>query len=299
MTKVFISYSHKDRHYVRHLDSQFQVLVDVFWDWNLRAGNWRNQLATEIETCDFFLVIMSLEHTNSPMCQWEVQEALNHLSESQIIPIYLSTSYHDEHLKKLGLQYADFSRTFDEGFRILTWLILKERISPWETLRKERDYNILHENIEKGFVPTLILREWADWMIVDLLWSHIEEKILQEYEHELPFEVLQPITPYGLLDSLESVYPHFTRNPLALQYTVDASKIAGEYLTRDETLSEDARIEVGLNTLELADKLARFLNDSSVAGRNSKQGQSYRLFYKPNIIDKLRQLITYHARRLK
>jgi hypothetical protein len=55
-------------------------------------------------------------------------------------------THKDNDLEKL--QYAEFTRSFDEGFRQLTFFMLGERYSPWEALCKEKDNNSLMDHLK-------------------------------------------------------------------------------------------------------------------------------------------------------
>ena len=69
---VFISYAHKDSmEFTHRLAFALSMYMDVFWDRRLQAGPYPLQLMQEIESRDFFVLIMSPYSLNSEWCEME------------------------------------------------------------------------------------------------------------------------------------------------------------------------------------------------------------------------------------
>ena len=106
-TSAFISYAHKKhRGFVGYLAEGLAVHVETFIDRHLEAGDWREQLQSQIKSKEFFLVVMSPEQTASEYCKWELEIALSEKDRDKIIPIRIDKDYSDSKLE--NLQYADF-----------------------------------------------------------------------------------------------------------------------------------------------------------------------------------------------
>jgi hypothetical protein len=85
---VFISYSRKDKEFVRRLhDSLAQDKRDVWVDWEdiPFASDWRAEIFAGIESANAFLIIISPDSVASPVVAEEISHALE--CEKRLIPI--------------------------------------------------------------------------------------------------------------------------------------------------------------------------------------------------------------------
>ena len=172
---VFISYAHRDNteDFVSRLGYALDMYMDAFWDIKLQAGSWDKQLINKIETCDAFLVVMShIQMRESKWCKKELD--LARTCRKSIIPIRRFENHHDDELE--GLQFADFTANFDEGFKKLTYLILGERFASWEYLNTQDD-KLLLKSLGDGLIPALIAKELGDWLVVERLWPVLRREL--------------------------------------------------------------------------------------------------------------------------
>lgn len=291
---AFVSYAHEDRGFVERLADNLNVYADVFWDKDLSAGDWREQLQSQIEARSFFLVVMSPEQASSGMCQWELEIAKATKDRSEIIPIRLYMNHRDADLEKL--QYAEFTRGFDEGFRLLTFLMLGERFSPWESFSDEADHHILLDQLRHGRIPSHISTELGDWLIIEPLWYYLTDEIIGR-DKIMP-RVLPPSTPKGILGALQPIFKYSIRSGdiRLAQYATEINKIAQGYLEDHSYEPQDINAATGTKVADLIQRTQKFLVTST---RSISDTQTYTGPFYPYVMDKLRHLIIDHARRHK
>jgi hypothetical protein len=122
---VFISYSVKDKDFVRKLATDLQEYGLTVWldDWNLRAGDSLvNEISTAIRDSKFLLVIMSPDYFVS---EWAAQEWKAAMIDEvdgktiKVIPLLYRTCSIPPMLATK--RYVDFrqSESYKESFRIL------------------------------------------------------------------------------------------------------------------------------------------------------------------------------------
>jgi len=203
---VFVSYAHKDgtaiaRRIVRSLEPYCD---EVFWDQRLRAGDWQQQLAGRIQSHDFFLVVMSPAQAASEMCGWELGLALDRLQTHGaevfgIVPIKRFSDHEDVQLEKF--QYADFSHDFDHGFGNLTQIMFGVRRTSWEYLASQ-PARVLLAAIQSGHVPSLIVYEACDRLIMQKVWTYLAT-VLRESQPQIIMG--DPQSPQDLLPQIGSL----------------------------------------------------------------------------------------------
>jgi hypothetical protein len=80
MSHIFVSYSRKDIDFARYLRATYENIGFTVWmdEKRLSAGmNWSDELQKAIENCDAFVVIMSLDSSESKFVQSEILHALD------------------------------------------------------------------------------------------------------------------------------------------------------------------------------------------------------------------------------
>jgi WD40 repeat protein len=87
--KVFISYSRQDSHFAAEIvaglefDGGFETLIDSH---SIEEGEeWKARISALIAECGTFIVILSPHWANSPICQWELDEAWRH--SKRVVPV--------------------------------------------------------------------------------------------------------------------------------------------------------------------------------------------------------------------
>ncbi len=108
MQNIFISYSRRDIAFVRKLAGDLEKAgYDVWWDLSdLRGGDdWVSVIPSAIETCQFFLVVLSPHAIESEWVRKEYTQALS--TRKRIVPVMLSQSRVPFALNTIN--YVDFS----------------------------------------------------------------------------------------------------------------------------------------------------------------------------------------------
>jgi len=131
MPKIFISYSHKDRNFVRYLQQDLVARlpeIQMSYDMLIPAGeSWAEAVTAQIEQADIVLVVLSPDYLNSG---WAIQE-LNVALESRlhanarIIPLLLRPCNPTGFLSMVT--WVDFTEDYEEALARLIWGITGER----------------------------------------------------------------------------------------------------------------------------------------------------------------------------
>lgn len=108
-TKVFISYSHQDKSFVKKLAGELEDQgMKVWWDFdNLKGGqDWQKEIEKAIKQCDFFLVALTPDAITSEWVGNEITYANQALKT--IIPLHLKKC--DIPIGLIKRQYIDFEK---------------------------------------------------------------------------------------------------------------------------------------------------------------------------------------------
>jgi nucleoside 2-deoxyribosyltransferase len=131
MLKIFISYSHKDRNFVKQLVADLQALlpeVAIFFDMLLPAGSsWAETLANEIESADVILAVLSPDYLTSSWAQQEVNVAIERSFEGgvRLIPLLVRPCTPTGFLA--SITWVDFTQDYEAALARLIWGITGER----------------------------------------------------------------------------------------------------------------------------------------------------------------------------
>lgn len=291
--KVFISYAHRDAlDFVRRLAASLEMYVEVFWDLKLQVGQWEPQLFESIESADSFVVVMTQSRTESENCKKEL-DAANAVS-GKIIPVKLYSNYEDTGLTHL--QWADFSQSFDEGFRRLTSLILGQRLSSWEYLFEESNDSELLNHLEQGHIPALIGKELGDWILTEQLWSIFYNDIYIIKEHRMRIQT--PRTPIGILKLVPSLskIAEYDNSSILLVVVRELELIVREYAEEMKNISDGESMLVGRLVANTINSIREFFSTLSQLN-NSTADFFYYSDFEFAVAENLRQLIVSFSRR--
>jgi nucleoside 2-deoxyribosyltransferase len=127
MTKVFISYSNKDRAFVQRLAADLTTRlpsVTVFYDMLIESGaSWAQTLAREVESADVILAVLSPDYLTSEWARQEVNVGL--AKQTRLIPILFRPCAPSGFLGRLT--GVDFRKDYEEALARLVWGITGER----------------------------------------------------------------------------------------------------------------------------------------------------------------------------
>ena len=119
---IFISYSRKDKKFVRQLIKHLKLAKLKIWiDWNILPGeNWRQEIHRGIEAANNFIFIISSHSIYSKVCREELDHAIK--NGKRLVPILRqdieSKKIHEE-LRKINWISFQESDDFNEAFRKL------------------------------------------------------------------------------------------------------------------------------------------------------------------------------------
>lgn len=116
MTRIFISYSRRDKPIADYIAAQLRNRgADVFVDYQRLIGgeNFIERLGTEIAHCDFFVILLSLRSVDSPWVQAEVAWAFT--NRKPIVPVLLETCSMMSLFVLSNLEQVDFTQLMTGG----------------------------------------------------------------------------------------------------------------------------------------------------------------------------------------
>jgi hypothetical protein len=131
VSKIFISYSHKDREFVERLTSDLNVHlpdVQVFYDMLIQPGtSWAETLASRIEQADIVLAILSPDYLASAWAGQELNVALERQlnNEARLLPLLIRPCNPTGFLSQLN--WVDFTEDYGAGLARLIWGITGKR----------------------------------------------------------------------------------------------------------------------------------------------------------------------------
>ncbi len=171
MSTVFVSYSRKDKEFVKKLHQAFsEVQRDVWVDWKNIPPNadWRHEIQQGIIASDIFLFVLSPDSVASYECGVEIAQAIKH--NKRLIPIvYREVDYEAVHPRLAALNWI-FLREEDDfniGFQKLIQAIdtdldgvrthtrLLQRAIEWDSKKRDRCFLLRGNDLKEA-------REWLD-----------------------------------------------------------------------------------------------------------------------------------------
>jgi WD40 repeat protein len=166
MAEVFISYSRKDKDFVRKLGDAFvEAKRDAWLDWKdiPLTSEWQQEIYSNIEAADNFLFIISPESVASANCRKEIDRAV--ANNKRMLPILYRAVPDDDVPETLGkFQRIDFvsDDQFDEKFAALikaldtdvTWVQthtrLLTRAKEWEREGHDRSFHLRGKDLTEA-----------------------------------------------------------------------------------------------------------------------------------------------------
>lgn len=156
-TKVFISYSRRDKEFVQKLYTAITAQgIDTWVDWeNIPlTADWWNEIQTGIEKADAFAFVISPDSLNSEVCGREVQTAVD--NHKRLIPIlHRDPQKGDPMHEKISSHNWVYMRSEDELHNNLSQMLeivntdlgwvrehtrLRERALEWERAKKNPSF---------------------------------------------------------------------------------------------------------------------------------------------------------------
>ncbi|MBI5823179.1 MAG: TIR domain-containing protein [Chloroflexi bacterium] len=167
-TKIFISYSRKDKAFVRKLNDAIDAAgIDAWVDWEgiPLSSDWMSEIQGAIESGDAFVFVISPDSLKSQICQNELELGIK--NNKKIIPVlYRDPEKRQKMHPKLASTNWVYLRSRKDDFRAtipklvdaiqtdLGWVQqhtrLLERGTEWERKNKSKSYLLQGEDLENG-----------------------------------------------------------------------------------------------------------------------------------------------------
>lgn len=141
MTKVFISYSRRDKEFTRELFNEFQKNdIDCWIDWEgiPVAVDWWDEIKKGIEDADSFLYLISPDSLHSEVCQRELHYAVK--KNKRIIPIIVRELDSNDKLPDSLLNLELFQLTRKDSNNAPSTLIT--------TIHQDEDWAWMYKKLE-------------------------------------------------------------------------------------------------------------------------------------------------------
>lgn len=293
--RVFISYAHKDgMEFTRRFAYALGFYADVFWDIHLQSGEYPLQLEKEIESRNYFVLVMSPYSLASEWCRRELQLAQTYHNNGIALARIYNTSPDTELAKQYT--YGDFSTDFEVGFRRITQLVTGHPYSSWEIMSQAQDAQIF-QALQHGHLPTLIAKELAEWLNVGQLWPQVEE-----YAASKTLSIFRgiPRTPQGVLRQCSILTKQFSENRdnLGVHLVKQAREVADIFVKELASLPDNNHLEAGEISFSIMTDVKEVLNKNAVAFRNVYETALIQYgYFDFDAAEKIRELINLHARR--
>ena len=125
ITKVFISYGHEDKTFVKKLAGELaKANIETWWDFDaLRGGpDWQKEIQRGIKLCDYFVVVLSPSSVERDWVLKEITFANEY--KKKIIPLKLQEC--ERPISIIEKQYIDFeSQTHKAAIKELLGIVKK------------------------------------------------------------------------------------------------------------------------------------------------------------------------------
>ena len=302
---VFLSYAHHDgTEFTRRLSFALGFYADIYWDQRLQSGPYPEQLENEIKKRNFFVLVMSpysLRDDGWCMREFSVAEANN--KEGIVLAHIVKDESNLEREKELGntYTYCDFRNDFDTGFRRMTYAIFNYPLNSWEYLFYRSDKELLDE-LEQGHLPGLIAKSIAEWVIVERVWTYFEEYVQQlERKQGTPLFIFfgKPRTPSGIWRQCDPLIQQFgrDRNQIGILLIKNIKAILDRNLKSLLEVSDENHELAGEVAKKIIGESSQFLQSMTTMDRDFLHLGNIQAFFQFDIAEKLRELISAHARR--
>lgn len=318
MKSVFISYAHKDgKRFTERLAFALEFYMDVFWDRRLPAGEFQDEIKSQIEKRDYFLQVLtpysrhdrkSEDGSETNWCKkeydWASESYQERGLERRIVfaNVFGGTRTIDPNL--VGNTYADFSEDFDVGFKRLTFQMLGEPKTAWEYFERTQDAELIGY-LKDGYIPTAIAKDVSDWLIADQLWSFVVH-VVDAFEYnrksvQIPVvvKVGEPRRPFGVIRMINDIedimYKHGdNRHRRVLR---ELAKVAAAAMKSIETVADNQHKDAGQIVFNLFTQVRGSMTNNLVTPIASDYSRYALKYLEFNLAEKLRELISTYSRR--
>jgi len=186
MTKIFISYSRRNRKYTERLASYLEKSFDVWYDKEIHLGtDWWNKIVKEIEKCDHFIFLISESSVISEYCLKEVELAYE--LNKHIVPIQIQKTVplpaNLKWLAKLQIELMPNRVTVAGLNKVYAVCLtsLPPKSSEYTEIHRERDLKLLDTiwnfigstNVEQLCIQVQIGRIDGTLFVVELLGNYL------------------------------------------------------------------------------------------------------------------------------
>lgn len=271
--------------------------MDVFWDEMIRPGKFKPILEEEIESREYFLAIMTPSSARKDSyCRKELKYAQSH--NRKIIPIRILNDYEDQELEGHYTR-ADFSLSYDKGFRKLTQLIIGQPRSTWEYLAEAEEEEVLLL-LAEGNLPMPVMQDFGTWLIVDHLWPFIERQVKASAKG--PMWLGSPRTVKGVFNNLKIIPRQLSINSdpngILIHYAKESLAIVQAYISGMNEVTEADNARAGEITDSLINATQRFYVLASAALLDAFEVGRLQATFKPDMVEKIKDLVIVYSRRL-
>lgn len=281
--------------FVRRLSFALEMYMDVYWDRQLQAGPYPIQLFSEIEKRDYLVFVMTPYSLKSKWCRREL-----HYAEKDGKPIALARVFSGNGTcdPKLASKYTygDFTEDFEVGFRRLTSMILGQAYSSWE-VSALAETKVLLNCLKSGFLPCIIAKQIAEWVIVRKLWFMISSYIDRRKGWTMFYG--HPSTPLGMLQLCPTLEKQFAEQSdgIGLHQITEIQPILQSFVSELMLIHENDHWGAGKIAADLLFKTKNVLESNLIARGEFSELAKIRGWFDFEVAEKLREFINEHSRR--
>ncbi len=187
--KIFLSYSRKNKEVIVDIRELIRVNPEYIpWmDEHINGGqDWWDKILDEIRNCDLFICLLSKHYTISEYCKKELQYALD--LEKKILPIRLTSEFHDNDLEKLKLgkkHCIDWDSTNKFGTRFANDLVSKKNEQPSPIPDPEPSRPDYPKNTQQRLLAQLKSQELLTYDIQDMIYEELVDLTHQKVNRSI------------------------------------------------------------------------------------------------------------------
>lgn len=281
--------------FTRRFEFALSFYFDTFWDRRLPAGEFEPQLLAEIETRDYFILVMTpYSIRDDSWCRKEILHAQELNKPIILAKLFDSGTEYEKELSD-KYTYCDFTVDFEQGFRRVCEMTLGQPFSSWEVYANFNDKDLL-DALQRGFVPGLIAKEIIEWILVEKLWFEVEK---YSKDKTMLFRGT-PRTPTGALRQASGLIKQFAerRDQLGAHIAKQVTETVEPLLKKTYETHDDDHEELGALAYQVIQNVRQILKKNAagfLAAEDAFLIQSG--YFEFDVAEKLRELLNLHARR--
>jgi ActR/RegA family two-component response regulator len=182
--KGFISYSSKDRRFVRKLATDLKRRGAQVWldEWEIKVGDEiRQRIEHGISEYEYFVVILSKHSVESTWVEKELNAAfMKEVTKKRIVILPVLAEKCDIPPLISGKKYADFTKSYEQGFRELAEVLLPV---PLEIPRKtESKVLIVEDDLTFAQMIAEAIRTYTGWTVSITYDLHAAVELATRYQ---------------------------------------------------------------------------------------------------------------------